>query len=103
MEAGWQVPARQLQSKGQLRDLSQRGVQTVETVNRGKPPRPALVIDCLNEPEEGDLRGSVAYPIPQSGPTACAVKPRKADGWGVDVEVDREGGGDIDEWQSQIF
>src|SRR5262249_47447765 len=103
MEAGWQAPARQLQSRGELRDLSRRGVQTIETVDRGKPPRPALFIDSPYEPREGHLAGSVAYPIPQSGPKACAVRPRKADGRGADVEVHREGGGDVDERQAQMF
>src|SRR5262249_28812502 len=106
METRWQAPAWQLQSGGQLRDLSECGVQTIETVDRGKPPRPALFVDCLHEPPEGYLGGSVAYPIPKSdprGPKACAVRPGEADGRGANVEVHREGGGDVDEWQSQMF
>src|SRR5262245_23061011 len=103
MEAGWQAPARQLQSGGQLRDLSQPRGQTVETLDRGKPPRPALLVDCPHEPREGQLAGNVAHPIPQSGPKAYAVRPGEGDGRDADVEVHREGSGDVDEWQSQMF
>src|SRR5262249_59254446 len=103
MEAGWQAPARQLQSSGQLRDLSQRGGQTIETVDWGKPPRPALFVDCPHERREGQLAGSVAHPIPESGPKAYAVRPGEGDGRDADVEVDRQGGGEVDEWKSQIL
>src|SRR5262245_42206831 len=103
MEAGWQAPARQLQSGGQLRDLSQPRGQTVETLDRGKPPRPALLVDCPHDPREGQLAGIVAHPIPKSGPKPNAVRPREGDGRGADVEVYWEGGRDVDEWQSQMF
>src|SRR5262249_20633514 len=42
-------------------------------------------------------------PIPESGPKAYAVRPGEGDGRDADVEVDRQGGGDVDVWQSQIF
>src|SRR5262249_25815028 len=103
MEAGWQAPARQLQSGGQLRDLSQPRGQTVETLDRGKPPRPALFVDCPHEPREGQLAGNVAHPIPEPGPKPNAVRPREGDGRDANVEVHREGGGDVDEGQPQIF
>src|SRR5262245_58328505 len=34
---------------------------------------------------------------------ACAVRPGESDGRDADVEVHREGGCDVDEWQSEMF
>src|SRR5262245_59651963 len=41
--------------------------------------------------------------MPQSGPKHYAVSPGEGDGRHANVEVHREGGGDVDVWQSQMF
>src|SRR5262249_36865467 len=103
MEARWQAPARQLQSSRQLRDLSQPREQIIETLDRLKPPRPALFVDCPDEPREGQLAGFVADTIPESGPKAYVVRPGEGDGRDANIEVHRESGGDAHKWQSQMF
>src|SRR5262249_17512668 len=103
MEAGRQAPARQLQSGRQLRALSQLREQTVESLDRGEPPRPALLVDRPHDPREDPRAGLVAHPIPESGPKSDAVGPREGDGRDAGVEVHREGGRNTDERQPQMF